>query len=431
MPDNTASTDGTCGVGDTANAVITASAGGTSYWVVPLTASAADPSILAAADLLRAGKRVAFPTETVYGLGVDAGNTTAVEGVFAAKGRPADNPLIVHIAQMNQLQDIVAAVDAVSQKLIDTFWPGPLTLVLPAKPGAVSPRVTAGLPTVAVRMPAHPTALALIAAAGCPLAAPSANRSGRPSPTRAEHVRDDLDGRIEAILDAGPTGVGLESTVIEVVDGIVHILRPGGITREQLASCVMVQCVADQCIADSYVAEGGSDQDMRSCTADSAIRNDVIPAPNASPKSPGMKYKHYAPRGQLTLVIKDSSSKTADPSILSAEPVQARAIGDTCDKVKVYIQQLIDGAQSAGEKTGVLTTQERAAQFRADQVVACGSSAHPEHIAHELYGALRAFDDSGVTFIIAEVHEVETQGIGAAILNRLSKAAGQRIIHLK
>ncbi|MDF2661776.1 MAG: threonylcarbamoyl-AMP synthase, partial [Paenibacillus sp.] len=179
----------------------------TTIWKVQSDASSAHPFLTEAGSWIARGRTVAFPTETVYGLGADAGNTAAVEAIFEAKGRPSDNPLIVHIADEEQLDALVRHVDDTSRQLMRAFWPGPLTLVLPAKPGAVSPRVTAGLSTVAVRMPAHPVALELIRAAGCPVAAPSANRSGRPSPTLASHVRDDLDGRIGGIVDGGPAGV--------------------------------------------------------------------------------------------------------------------------------------------------------------------------------------------------------------------------------
>jgi L-threonylcarbamoyladenylate synthase len=352
----------------------------TNYWQVALTDTNEHPSIQAAALLLREGKRVAFPTETVYGLGADATNTAAVESIYQAKGRPADNPLIVHIARPEQLAALVTGIDAVSQALIDAFWPGPLTLVLPVKPGAVSPRVTAGLSTVAVRMPAHPIALQLIAAAGCPLAAPSANRSGRPSPTRAEHVRDDLDGRIEAILDAGATGVGLESTVVEVVDGKIQILRPGGITLEQL---------------QPFASRGHK---IESSTGKTEIAA-------ASPKSPGMKYAHYAPQGILTLVI-----------------------GNSPDQVAAQIQQMISTAQAMGHSTGVLTCAEHIERYHADLIVPCGNLAEPESIAQELFAALRSFDAADISFIVAEA--VDEAGIGSAVMNRLQKAAGERILRL-
>jgi L-threonylcarbamoyladenylate synthase len=348
----------------------------TNYWEVALTDTAEHPYIQAAAELLREGKRVAFPTETVYGLGADATNTDAVESIYQAKGRPADNPLIVHIAHPAQLDALVTGIDAVSQALIDAFWPGPLTLVLPVKAGAVSPRVTAGLSTVAVRMPAHPIALQLISAAGCPLAAPSANRSGRPSPTRAEHVRDDLDGRIEAILDAGATGVGLESTVVEVVDECIHLLRPGGITLEQLQPFATKGVVVESSAGDE------------------------------APKSPGMKYTHYAPQGILTLVI-----------------------GSSADQVTEQIQHKIDLAQIMGHSTGILTCTEHLDRYHADLVVSCGSLAQPEKIAQELFAALRSFDAANISFIVAEAFD--EAGIGSAIMNRLEKAAGERILRIK
>lgn len=231
----------------------------------------------AAAACLRQGKTVAFPTETVYGLGADARSTEAVDAVFAAKGRPSDNPLIVHIAHRDQLHELVTEVNETAEALMSAFWPGPLTLVLPVRPGAVSPRVTAGLDTVAVRMPDHPVALPLIAAAACPVAAPSANRSGRPSPTLAAHVREDLDGRIGGIVDGGPTGVGVESTVVQASDdGTVTILRPGGITAEQLFA------VAARVATDPALLAEGSAGDSTS----------------PAPRSPGMKYTHYAPAGR-------------------------------------------------------------------------------------------------------------------------------------
>jgi L-threonylcarbamoyladenylate synthase len=354
----------------------------TEYWEVALTDPLEHPWIQTAGKYIREGKRVAFPTETVYGLGADARNTAAVEGIFTAKGRPADNPLIVHISHLRQLNELVEQVDAVSQALIDAFWPGPLTLVLPVRPGAVSPRVTAGLATVAVRMPAHPIALHVITAAGCPVAAPSANRSGCPSPTRAEHVRDDLAGRIEAILDAGPTGVGVESTVVEVVDGSIHLLRPGGVTLEQLQPYAKDGLVT-QAVPGAETTEGSL----------------------SVPKSPGMKYAHYAPRGILTLVM-----------------------GATADKVQKHIQQMIDEAKEKGETTGILTCREHIHHYRADLIVPCGSLVQPETIAHELFAALRSFDNANITYIAAEAFAEE--GIGSAVMNRLKKAAGQRIVRI-
>ncbi|WP_409343715.1 L-threonylcarbamoyladenylate synthase [Paenibacillus sp. MBLB4367] len=361
-----------------------------------------------AAEFLRAGKLVAFPTETVYGLGADARSTEAVEGIFRAKGRPSDNPLIVHIADKSQLHDLVDRVDETSCRLMDACWPGPLTLVLPVKPGAVSPRVTAGLATVAVRMPEHPLALALLRAAGCPVAAPSANRSGRPSPTEAQHVRDDLDGLIDGIVDGGPTGVGVESTVVEVdADGRVHVLRPGGVSAERLAQLVpeaQIVAAAHDDGADGYgaVAAGGAaGPDAPAGGRDGGAQ----PLTATAPKSPGMKYAHYAPRGRLTLVR-----------------------GDSAERVAAYIRQELDAARSRGEVTGVLTVAERASLYTADLVVPCGSLAEPESVARGLYAALRRFDDAGATFILAETPE--ERGIGAAVLNRLRKAAADRVVEV-
>ncbi|WP_245954842.1 L-threonylcarbamoyladenylate synthase [Fontibacillus phaseoli] len=345
----------------------------------------AERSLAEAGALLAAGGTVAFPTETVYGLGADARNTAAVEAIFAAKGRPSDNPLIVHIADVSALAGLVTEVNETAQALMEAFWPGPLTLVLPVAPGAVSPRVTAGLDTVAVRMPAHGIALRLIAAAGCPVAAPSANRSGRPSPTLASHVGDDLAGRIDGIVDGGPTGVGVESTVVEAgADGIVTVLRPGGITVEELARHVAGVRL------DAALQSGGGVSEA-----------DGMPAP----RSPGMKYTHYAPRGALRVVT-----------------------GPAPEVVAGAIQAELDAAKARGEVTGVLAFDEHLPFYRADCVLSLGSLTALETAAHRLYGALRRFDDSGVTFIMAE--SCPQEGLGAAVMNRLLKAAGQQVINV-
>lgn len=358
----------------------------TKYWTVEPVFDPGHPAVREAAELIRAGEQVAFPTETVYGLGADATNTEAVEGIFKAKGRPSDNPLIVHIHDMSQLDGLAASVDDISWRLADAFWPGPLTLVLPLRPGAVSPRVTAGLATVGVRMPSHPVALSLIAASGCPIAAPSANRSGRPSPTLAEHVREDMEGRIAGILDGGPTGVGLESTVVEVTpDGVVHVLRPGGVSLEKL----------------QRAADGSTVR-----TADGQAPNPVSglePEDLVRPKAPGMKYTHYAPRGRMVLVQ-----------------------GGTPEAVRQRIQLETERAKAAGERTGVLAPAEHVPFYQADLVVACGSLAEPEQTARELFTSLRRFDEAGITFIAAEAFEAK--GIGLAVMNRLQKAAGHRVI---
>ncbi|MGG1641738.1 L-threonylcarbamoyladenylate synthase [Paenibacillus sp. NRS-1782] len=345
---------------------------------------AAEKGIREAAVLLQAGETVAFPTETVYGLGADARSTEAVESVFAAKGRPSDNPLIVHISDPAQLDGMVTEVNDTARALMDAFWPGPLTLVLPMMPQALSPRVTAGLDTVGVRMPDHPVALRLIAEAGCPLAAPSANRSGRPSPTLAQHVREDLEGRIGGILDGGPTGVGLESTVVQAGDdGIVTILRPGGVTAEQLAA-VARAVELDPALA---VASPGEDAD------------------SPAPRSPGMKYTHYAPRGRLSVVHGPSSAE-----------------------VTGWIRAALAEASARGERTAVLAFDEHAAGYAGECVYTLGKLDALHEAAQRLYGVLRRCDEEGVTYILAEA--CPPKGLGDAVMNRLLKAAGHRIVRL-
>lgn len=374
----------------------------TSIWHVLPGADdqAAREAIAEAAQLLSGGGVVAFPTETVYGLGADARQTSAVEQVFAAKGRPSDNPLIVHIADESQLEGLVLPASDTERALMQRFWPGPLTIVMPAVPGAVSPRVTAGLDTVAVRMPQHDVALRLIAAANCPVAAPSANRSGRPSPTLAEHVREDLDGRIDGLVDGGPTGVGLESTVVMVeAPGVVRILRPGGITPEQLRE-VVPTVLLDETLAG---LDGG--QAPVEVVA-SHTTSQVHPSqePQTAPRSPGMKYAHYAPRGTLVLV------------------------GGDADAVRAYIEREVAEASANGEVTGVLTYEEHRNHFTADEVVSCGSLKQLETAAQGLYAALREFDVRGVERIWAEA--CPSDGIGLALMNRLAKAAANQIVYV-
>ncbi|AGT33736.1 MULTISPECIES: L-threonylcarbamoyladenylate synthase [Geobacillus] len=327
------------------------------------------PQIQEAAEWLRAGEVVAFPTETVYGLGADAANTAAVGKIFAAKGRPSDNPLIVHVANVAQVEAIAAAIPPVAKTLMERFWPGPLTLVLPKRAGTVSERVTANLPTVAVRMPDHPLALALIEASGLALAAPSANRSGKPSPTTAAHVLADLNGRIAGVIDGGPTGIGVESTVLDCSGEVPTILRPGGVTKEALSEAV----------GRVEEAVGMGDE-------------------QTAPKAPGMKYTHYAPKAPLSIV-------SGPPSLL---------------------QQLVDESRAGGKTVGVLTTEENKSRYAADVVLACGTRRELETVAHRLYDTLRRFDETGVDLIYSEAFPEE--GIGVAIMNRLKKAAGGRVI---
>lgn len=345
---------------------------------------AAEKGIREAAVLLQAGETVAFPTETVYGLGADARSTRAVELVFAAKGRPSDNPLIVHVSDPAQLDGMVTEVNDTARALMDAFWPGPLTLVLPVMSQALSPRVTAGLNTVGVRMPDHPVALRLIAEASCPLAAPSANRSGRPSPTLAQHVREDLEGRIGGILDGGPTGVGLESTVVQAGDdGTVTILRPGGVTAEQLAAVARVVELDPALVT----ASPGEDAD------------------SPAPRSPGMKYTHYAPRGRLSVVQGPSSAE-----------------------VTGWIRAALAEASARGERTAVLAFDEHVAGYAGERVYALGKLDVLHEAAQRLYGVLRRCDEEGVTYILAEA--CPQKGLGDAVMNRLLKAAGHRVVRL-
>ncbi|WP_110112633.1 L-threonylcarbamoyladenylate synthase [Bacillus sp. CGMCC 1.16541] len=321
-----------------------------------------------AAKRLRAGEVVAFPTETVYGLGGDATSDQAVDKIFLAKGRPSDNPLIVHIGHKEQLHSIVADIPAKAEKLIEQFWPGPLTVILPKKAG-LSEKVTAGLSTVAVRMPAHPVALALLKEVNLPIAAPSANLSGKPSPTLAKHVMNDLNGRISGIVDGGPTGVGLESTVLDCTGEVPTILRPGGVTKHQLER-VIGNVHTDQALVDEKQA----------------------------PKSPGMKYTHYAPDASLIIV----------------------------EGSKQFLQEKIVEYQRQGKRVGVLTTVENESFYQANVVLSCGTKKNLETVASHLYDTLRAFNECEVDIILSE--SFSSDGVGQAIMNRLEKAAGHQII---
>lgn len=310
-----------------------------------------------AAALLKQGETVAFPTETVYGLGADATNVEAVAKIFKAKGRPQDNPLIAHVATIEQLKNLVDKLPDYVEDLIKAYSPGPLTYVLPSN-GSCALNVTAGLSTIAVRIPDHPVALDILKACNLPIAAPSANISGKPSPTTANHVYEDLNGKIAAIVDGGATGVGLESTVIECRAEDVVILRPGGITKEQIEKIILVH--------------------------DAKFKNTDQPA------SPGMKYKHYSPEMPLWLVE-----------------------GNAVD-----IQKVINEEQTKGKKVALLASETIYQQVNADQRINLGENL--EEVANRLYDALRKFKQTDVDLIITEVFP--ENGIGQAIMNRLRKA---------
>lgn len=326
-----------------------------------------------AANALRDGKLVAFPTETVYGLGANALNTEAVEKIYEAKGRPSDNPLIVHIADVSKLNELVAEIPEAAELLIKAFWPGPLTMVF-KKSNLVPDIITAGLDTVAVRMPDSSVAQKLIREAGVPVAAPSANLSGRPSPTTHRHVVEDLYGRIEYIIDGGPCQVGVESTVLDVTTDIPIILRPGGITLE------MLEKVLGKVNTDSVLEIKG---DMK-------------------PRSPGMKYRHYSPKAEMILISGQS------------------------DQVVKKINALIKESSERGLRVGVLASLENADKYNAEVVVNAGSVSHTDKIAAGLYDSLRTFDEKKVDIIYSEVFE--EKGIGRAIMNRLKKASSGKVI---
>lgn len=328
--------------------------------------ASAPGAVARAAALIRAGELVGFPTETVYGLGANALDGEAVRSIFAAKGRPADNPLIAHIAHLGQLPLVAETVPPLAWRLMAAFWPGPLTLLLPRAEG-VPDATTAGLSTVGVRMPAHPVARALIAKSGLPIAAPSGNRSGAPSPTRAEHMLADMDGRIPLILDGGPCAVGVESTVVDATGERPVVLRPGGVTVE------MLQRVAGR------VDLAGS------------ILRPLAEGETAA--SPGMKYKHYAPRAQVT--------------IYQGAPERVRA---------AMLARL--AAQPGG---GALYFQEDAAAFAAYPGLSLGSRAHVEQMAARLFDALRRADELGWAYVLAPA--VGTDGMGLAVMNRMGRAA--------
>ena len=327
-----------------------------------------------AAALLREGHLVAFPTETVYGLGANALDAAAVTSIFAAKGRPADNPLIVHVWRREQLPPL-CEVTPTALRLMDAFWPGPLTLILPAT-AAVPREVTAGLSTVAVRMPSHPVAQALLKACDLPIAAPSANRSGKPSPTTARHVMDDMDGRIPLILDGGASEVGLESTVLDLTGPRPCILRPGSVTKSMLEAVV-----------------GPVD-----------IAGSVLRALQEGEKalSPGMRYRHYSPDGQVTLV------EGAEQDVVAA------------------LRLLCEHARREGHRACVMCFTEHRDALHDCQPHDLGSMADPQQVAHRLFETLRRLDDEHMDAIFSEV--MPPEGVGLAVMNRLGRAAAFRSV---
>ena len=338
---------------------------------------AEDAALRRAGEVIRAGGLVAFPTETVYGLGGDALNRESSRKIYAAKGRPSDNPLIVHICKFEDIRQIVKEVPEEVCRIAEAFWPGPLTMILP-KSELVPKETTGGLDTVAVRFPSDKIAQKLIEYSGGYIAAPSANLSGRPSPTVAKYVAEDMDGRIEMIIDGGAVGIGLESTIIDLTVSPPQILRPGYVTEEMLRKVL-----------------GRVDTDVTILSADSG----------QAPKAPGMKYRHYAPKGELTIV--------------EGEP----------DAVVAYINGQVRKARENGEKTGVIGTDECAGRYCADVVKSVGSREDEEGIARHLFTVLREFDDENVERMYSE--SFDSAGLGQAIMNRLLKAAGHHVVRLQ
>ncbi len=331
-----------------------------------------------AGQVIRDGGLVAFPTETVYGLGGDALNPDASRRIYAAKGRPSDNPLIVHIYRIEDLDTIADEISEDALKLADKYWPGPLTMIFKKK-DTVPKETTGGLDTVAVRMPDNMTALRFIEASGGFIAAPSANLSGRPSPTTAGHVIDDLNGRIEMIIDGGSSVIGLESTIVDMTGDIPMILRPGYISGEMIGETLGA-------VEYDPAVFGEQTQGMH-------------------PKAPGMKYRHYAPKGELIIV------KGEQPA------------------VEEYIRRGIAGALEKGKKVGVIAASETGADYKGAALLAdIGARSDEDTIARHLYSVLRECDDRDLDIIYSE--DFSTPRIGQAIMNRLIKAAGHRIVEV-
>ncbi len=333
----------------------------------------AKEELVKAGEIIRNGGLVAFPTETVYGLGGDALNPESSKKIYAAKGRPSDNPLIVHVANMEDLSKIVKEVPEAAKKLADAFWPGPLTMIM-NKNDKVPYETTGGLDTVAIRMPNNEIALELIRQSGGYIAAPSANTSGRPSPTVARYCVEDLSGKIEMIIDGGQVGIGLESTIVDLTSEVPMILRPGYITADMLKE-VLGEISIDRTIIDSTSTQ--------------------------KPKAPGMKYRHYAPKGSLMIV----------------EGPQ--------DKVVSYINEKTKEALLQGKRVGIIGTDATKALYNEGIIKSVGNREDEKTIAHELFKVLREFDDENVDVMFSE--SFDDSGIGQAIMNRLLKAAGHNV----
>lgn len=345
--------------------------------IIKINPAAIDGKVIArAGNILKRGGLVAFPTETVYGLGGDATNPNASHRIYRAKGRPSDNPLIVHITNMKALEEMVAQVPPAAYALAERFWPGPLTMIFP-KNKKIPYETTGGMDTVAVRMPSDPIARALIDASSGYIAAPSANTSGRPSPTQAEHVAQDLNGKIEMILDGGPVNIGLESTIVDLTEDVPMILRPGYITLE------MLRRELGEVRIDPGLSAADSDR---------------------KPKAPGMKYRHYAPRADLKVVEGETGA------------------------VVQKINSMCEALTAEKKSVGIIATEETKDLYRQGIVISIGGRDDEEAIARHLYGSLRQFDELGVDVIFSE--SFVAAGMGQAIMNRLLKAAGHQVLEV-
>ena len=336
-----------------------------------------DPQLFEAADVIKKGGLVGIPTETVYGLGANALDASASKKIYEAKGRPSDNPLIAHISCMDELPALVSEIPEAGKKLAEKYWPGPLTMVF-LKSDVVPYGTTGGLDTVAIRMPSDPIANRLIRLAGVPVAAPSANTSGRPSPTKAKHVIEDMDGKIEMIIDGGEVGIGLESTIVDVSGEIPMLLRPGAITIEMLR------------------------ETLGRVEIDPAILGPL--SADVKPKAPGMKYRHYAPKAEMTLVEGEM------------------------ENVVAFINREAKAALEAGKSVGIICTEESRSLYEGGILKVIGSREHEETVAHNLFAVLREFDDRQVDCIFSESFSKDR--LGQAIMNRLCKAAGYHIVNV-
>ena len=369
-----------------------------------------------AAEILKGGGLVAFPTETVYGLGGNGLDKEAAKKIYAAKGRPSDNPLILHVSSIEEVYPLVKALPEKAKKLMEAFWPGPLTLVLP-KSDLVPKESTGGLETVALRSPENALTLSLIRACGFPIAGPSANLSGRPSPTEAYHVFEDLGGRIEGILEDGAVGIGVESTIVDLSEDCPTLLRPGAITIEDLEEVLGEKVAIDPTLLGKSMAEG------------------------FTPKAPGMKYRHYAPKAEMILFKKKEEDETRSGQEEIAELILSYGGMELSDCPEKEVKRSVaEAILSYGEKElsvspekriWILCGEDTASLYEGDgrfTVQILGRREEPLSMTHNLFRLLRKADEEGTELILGECYSEE--GVGFALMNRLKKAAGQRILYV-